>query len=80
MVVMAVITTAKALWCGAIAWPAPWFLQGVRAGAKASALDPQLSVTIVLILVATVLILVATVFAGYGATRTARSWTELKPA
>jgi membrane protein DedA with SNARE-associated domain len=73
MVVMAVITTAKALWCGAIAWSAPWFLQGVRAGAKASALDPQLSVTIVLILV-------ASVFAGYGATRTARSWTELKPA
>jgi hypothetical protein len=62
---MLLMTAATAVWWGVIASSAPWFLQGVRAGSAASALNPQIIGTMVLMLLAIIV-------AGYGVSRVAR--------
>jgi hypothetical protein len=68
---MVVMTAATAVWWGSIASSAPWFLKGTRAESAGSPLNAQLVGTMVLMLV-------ASVFAGYGVSRVARSWPQLR--
>jgi hypothetical protein len=70
---MVIITAAAALWWGAMASDAPWFLQGTATGTSSSPFDVQLALTLALML-ASVLV------AGYGVMRVARSWVALRPA
>jgi uncharacterized membrane protein YidH (DUF202 family) len=70
-VAMVVMTAATAVWWGSIASSAHWFLQGTRAESAGSPLNAQLVGTMVLMLVASVL-------AGYGVSRVARSWPQLR--
>jgi hypothetical protein len=70
---MVVITAAAALWWGAMASDAPWFLQGTAPGTSSSPFNVQLALTMALML-ASVLV------AGYGVMRVARSWVALRPA
>ena len=72
-VAMVLMLAATAVWWGSIASSAPWILQGVRAGSIASAFDPQLVGTMVLMVLASAL-------ATYGASRVARSWRVLRSA
>jgi hypothetical protein len=67
---MVIITAATALWWGAMAKDAPWFLQGTAIGTHPSPFTFQLIMTMALMFVA---VLVAT----YGVVRIARSWTAL---
>jgi hypothetical protein len=66
-----VMTVATALWWGAVASGAPWFLAGSRPGPAALPFDPNLVATISLMLAAIAV-------AGYGALRITRSWKELR--
>jgi hypothetical protein len=68
---MVVMTAATAVWWGSIASSAPWFLHGTRAESAGSPLDAQLVGTMALMLAASVL-------AGYGVSRVARSWPQLR--
>jgi hypothetical protein len=68
---MVVMTAATAVWWGAIASSAPWFLQGTKAGSAGSPLTGQLVGTMALMLMASVLAL-------YAVTRLARSWRQLR--
>ena len=68
---MVVMTAATAVWWGSIASSAPWFLHGTRAESAGSPLSAQLVGTMVLMLVASIL-------AGYGVSRVARSWPQLR--
>ena len=70
-VAMVVMTAGTAVWWGSIASSAPWFLQGTRVESAGSPLNAQLVGTMVLMLVASVL-------AGYGVSRVARSWPQLR--
>jgi hypothetical protein len=67
---MVVITAATALWWGAMAKDAPWFLQGAAMGTTSSPFTTQLEMTMALMLIAVLV-------AAYGVVRVARSWTEL---
>jgi hypothetical protein len=69
---MVVMTAATALWWGAMAKDAPWFLQGTAAGTSPSPLTPQLVLTMTLMLG-------AVLAAAYGVVRVGRSWTGLRP-
>lgn len=71
--IMVVITAATALWWGAMARDAPWFLQGTAPGTSPSPFTVQLVLTMALMLIA---VLVAV----YGVIRVARSWTGLRSA
>lgn len=64
---MVLMTSATALWWAAVASGASWFLQGVRPGTTASSFDPNLVVTMSLMLIAVAI-------AGYGVERISRSW------
>ena len=70
---MVVITAATALWWGAVAKDAPWFLEGTASGTSPSPFNVQLALTMALMLV---VLLVA----AYGVVRVAHSWTGLRPA
>lgn len=67
---MGVMTAATAVWWGALAGAAPWFLAGSAAGAAASPLAPQL-------LAAAALMLLATLLGGAGAQRAVRALPAL---
>jgi len=69
---MAVMTAGTALWWGAIASSAPWFLQGAQPGLGASAFDPNLVVTMGLMLTATLV-------GAYGSLRVVMSRDALRP-
>lgn len=70
-VAMFLMTAATAVWWGAIASSAPWFLQGIRPRQGVSAFSPTLLETIALMLVACAI-------AGFGVIRVARSWRDLR--
>lgn len=69
-VAMFVITAATAVWWGAIASSAPWFL-GAQSGSAASAFTPNLVGTMALMSVACAV-------ATCGVVRVARSWRDLR--
>jgi len=71
--VMVLATTAAALWWGAMAHDAPWFLQGTVPGTKPSPFTPQLVLTLALMLT-------AVLPAGFGVARITRSLGDLEPA
>jgi hypothetical protein len=71
--VMVLATAAAALWWGAMAHDAPWFLQGTVPGTKPSPFTLQLVLTLDLMLT-------AVLTAGYGVARITRSLGDLKPA
>jgi hypothetical protein len=64
------MTVATAVWWGAVDSGASWFLSGSRPGAGTSLFDPNMLVTMSLMLVAIAL-------AGYGVTRISLSWKDL---
>jgi hypothetical protein len=68
--VMALITTATALWWATIAAHAPWFLQGTTAGTPASPVTLNLVVTLTLMVLALGV-------AVYGTIRIVGSWGNL---
>jgi hypothetical protein len=70
-VAMVLMTAATAVWWGAIATSAPWFLQGTRSGSPASAFAPNLALTMGLMVLSSALAL-------YGASRLGRSWAEVR--
>lgn len=70
---MAVMTVSTALWWGAMAKNAPWFLQGTATGSKPSPFNTQLLLTMALMLIAVLI-------SGYGVIRVGRSWTALRAA
>ena len=70
---MVSITAAAALWWGAMASDAPWFLQGTPTGTSSSPFTVQLALTLALMLTSVLV-------AGYGVMRVARSWAALRPA
>lgn len=70
---MVVITAATALWWGAVAKDAPWFLEGTASGTSPSPFNVQLALTMALMLAALLV-------AAYGVVRVAHSWTGLRPA
>jgi hypothetical protein len=65
---MCAMTVATAIWWGAMATDAPWFLHGARAGSVGSPLDLRLAGT-------AVLMLGAALVGGFGILRLATSWT-----
>ena len=69
---MVVMTAATALWWGAMATDAPWFLEGTARGTGPSPFNVQLVLTVALMLT-------ATVAAAYGVVRVARSRPGLRP-
>jgi len=64
---MATMTVATAIWWGAVAIDAPWFLHGARAGSTGSPLDLRLAGT-------TVLMLGAALVGGFGVSRLGPLW------
>ncbi|HVA05979.1 MAG TPA: hypothetical protein VNG12_04475, partial [Acidimicrobiales bacterium] len=70
---MVLITGATALWWGAMAKDAPWFLEGTARGTTPSPFNVQLVLTMALMLTAALV-------AAYGVVRIARSRTGLTPA
>jgi hypothetical protein len=71
--IMVLATAAAALWWGAMAHDAPWFLQGTVPGTKPSPFTLQLVLTLGLMLT-------AVLTAGYGVARITRSLGDVKPA
>jgi len=51
-VLMIVVTVSVAVWWGSVGSAAPWFLHGARAGTGSSAFDPNLGVSLTLMLLA----------------------------
>jgi hypothetical protein len=72
-VAMAITTVATAVWWGAVALHAPWFLQGTSAGISGSPFEPRLATTMVLMLA-------SVVTAGCGVARIGRSWGRMRTA
>jgi len=68
---MMAATVNTAIWWGQVALHAPWFLHGTASGTPGSALDPQLALTAVVMLLAVVASL-------YGVVRIGRSWVDLR--
>jgi hypothetical protein len=68
---MVMVTAATAVWWGAIATTAPWFLQGTKSGSPASGFSPNLALTMSLMLLSSVVAL-------YGTTRLSRSWAAMR--
>jgi hypothetical protein len=73
MVAMVVITAATALWWGAMANDAPWFLRGTATGTDPSPFNLQLVMTMTLMLTAVLV-------AAYGVVRVVGSWSGLTTA
>jgi hypothetical protein len=69
--ILVAITAATAVWWGAMAKDAPWFLGNTQHGTTSSPYSLQLSLTMALMLA-------AALFAGYGVLRISRSWTEFR--
>ncbi len=70
-VAMSLMTAATALWWGAVASGAPWFIQGARPGSPASGFSGSLAATMALMLVACAV-------AGFGLSRVARAWSRMQ--
>jgi hypothetical protein len=70
---MIAMTVCTAIWWGAVALHAPWFLHGTRAGSGGSPFNLQLVVTMALMALAVAL-------GEYGVVRIGRSWLELRRA
>jgi len=70
---MTVMTAATALWWGALAVDAPWFLRGTDPGTSPSPIDPRLTLTMVVMVAATAI-------AVRGVARAGRSWSRLRAA
>ena len=70
-VVMTVMTVATAVWWGATALHAPWFLQGTSPGSSGSPFEPLLATTMVLMLA-------SVITAGLGVVRMGRSWGRMR--
>jgi hypothetical protein len=69
---MVAMTLATAVWWGALADRAPWFLHGTPVGSGGSSFDPRLAMT-------TAVMLVAAATGVYGAVRIGRSRTGVDP-
>jgi hypothetical protein len=69
---MVAMTVATAVWWGALATRAPWFLHGAPAGSGGSSFDPRLALT-------TGVMLVAASTGVYGAVRIGRSRARVRP-
>jgi hypothetical protein len=67
------MTLATALWWGAVDSSASWFFWGSKPGAGTSLFDPNMLVTMSLMLIAIAV-------AGYGVTRISVSWKDLRQA
>ncbi len=72
-IAMATMTVATAVWWGATALHAPWFLQGTSPGSTGSPFEPFLATTMVLMLV-------SVIAAGLGVVRIGRSWRRMRTA
>jgi len=67
---MGTMTVGTAIWWGALAVHAPWFLHGTRAGTPESPFDLRLAATMAL--------MAASVLVGeYGVSRIARAWRDM---
>lgn len=70
-VAMIVMTAATAAWWAAVGASVPWFIQGTSPGSQASAVDPNLVATMVLMVL-------ASATACLGVVRVTRSWRHLR--